>query len=88
MNQGPSDKEPYIVGPTIDMFLGFLLGFFLIVIGLVATIVAIYIWAGGASGAESALRRRHAARVVISAAFGLAAAFVLLLMVVIAVPGR
>jgi hypothetical protein len=88
MNQGPSDTELYIVGPTIDMFLGFLLGFFLIIIGLLATIVAMYIWAGGVSGPESALRRRHGARVVISAAFGLAAAFVLLLMVVIAVPGR
>jgi hypothetical protein len=88
MNQGRPDNESYLVGPTIDMFLGFLLGFFLIVFGLLATIVAMYIWAGGASGAESALRRRHAARVVISAAFGLAAAFVLLLMVVIAVPGQ
>jgi len=84
------ERQPFIVGPTTDMFLGFLAGFFGSVLGVVATVVVMFMWVGRDGVADVAERRQHAERVAISSVFGLvaeiAAAVVVIATVVIAVP--
>jgi hypothetical protein len=56
-------RQPFIVGPAADKLLGFLAGVFANVVGWIATIVVMYVWAGSEPTPEVADRRRHAASV-------------------------
>jgi hypothetical protein len=64
------NRQPFIVGPSADSVLGLVVGFFGSVLGLIATIVVMYVWAGSDPGFDTNDRRRHAARVSVWAGVG------------------
>jgi hypothetical protein len=76
------NRQPFIVGFGADKVLGFLAGFFGSVMGLIAAIVVMFVWAGGDPQPDTEGRRRHARSVSIWAGAGCAfpaiLAFVLL----------
>jgi hypothetical protein len=64
------NRQPFIVGPAVDKLLGFLAGFFGNVMGLIATIVVMFVWAGGNPTPETPQRRSHATSVSLWSGLG------------------
>jgi hypothetical protein len=79
------DRQPFIVGPAADCVLGFFAGFFGTVLGLLATIVVMFLWAGSEPGIDVAERRRHAWFVSAWSGVGCVAPIVLVILVFSAV---
>jgi uncharacterized membrane protein YidH (DUF202 family) len=63
-------RKPFIVGRTADKVLGFFIGVFGLIVGVLATIAVAYLWAGSSPDSETQARRAHAAAISISAAIG------------------
>lgn len=61
--EGTVNRQPFIVGTGADKVLGFLAGFAANVMGLIATIAVMYIWAGSDPAPDIEERRAHAASV-------------------------
>ncbi len=63
---GPWARQPtppWIVGDGVDKLVGFLVGLFLNIVGMIGTIVVMYLWAGNSFGPQDdADRREHANR--------------------------
>jgi uncharacterized membrane protein YhaH (DUF805 family) len=57
------NRQPFIVGPTADKVLGFLAGVLAQVLGVLATVVVMFLWAGSEPTPEVQERRTHAAEV-------------------------
>jgi hypothetical protein len=79
------NRQPFIVGPVADNVLGLVAGVFGTVLGLVATIVVMYVWAGSDPDFDTRARRRHAAQVSVWAAVGCVVPFILFLLFLMAV---
>lgn len=78
------NHRPFIVGFGADEILGFLAGLFGSVMGVVATVVVMFLWAGSDPLPDTEARRSHAASVSIWSGIGCAlpAILVLLLFVI------
>jgi hypothetical protein len=78
------NHRPFIVGFGADEILGFLVGLFGSVMGVVATVVVMFLWAGSDPLPDTEARRSHAASVSIWSGIGCAlpAILVLLLFVI------
>jgi low affinity Fe/Cu permease len=63
-------RQPFILGPTADKVLGFLAGMFGQLIGVVATIVVMFVWAGSDPLPDTQIRRDHATAVSIWSGMG------------------
>ncbi|MGA3058166.1 MAG: hypothetical protein ABSE70_09080 [Candidatus Limnocylindrales bacterium] len=79
------DRKPHIVGDSIDKVLGFVAGFFASWIGVVATVVVMYLWAGRGQPLEVRERRRHAASVSIWSGIGFLALLVLVILLIVTI---
>jgi len=66
------NRQPFIVSLGADKVLGFLAGFFGSVMGLIAAIVVMFVWAGSDPQPDTEERRRHARSVSIWAGVGCA----------------
>ncbi len=76
-------RSPAIITPGVDRVLAFGFGFFGNIMGVIAAALVIYVWASGGLPDEIPARRRHAARVAISAGLGCLAVFALVLVVMV-----
>jgi hypothetical protein len=76
------NRKPFIAGPTADYVLGFLAGFAGIILGVIATIVVMFLWAGSEPVPEVEERRYHAKWVSVWSGFGCAAAVILILIAI------
>ncbi len=72
-------RQPFIVGPTVDKVLGFLAGLVAQVVGVIATVVVMFVWAGSQPTQEVAERREHAKSVSIWSGIGCLLPFFFLL---------
>jgi hypothetical protein len=77
------NRGRYIVGEAIDKLLGFGAGLFGSVLGLIATIVVMYLWAGNDTTLEVEKRRAHATTVSVWAGVGCLVPVVILVIVFI-----
>jgi hypothetical protein len=76
----PAYRQPFIVGPTFDKVAGFLAGFFANALGLIGTIVVMFIWAGSDARPDVPERRDHARSVSIWSGVGCLAPLLLWLL--------
>lgn len=74
------NRQPFIVGPTADKVLGFLVGLFAQVLGLIATIVVMFVWAGSEPLPDTQERRAHARSVSIWSGVGCLVPVILLIL--------
>lgn len=72
-------RQPFIVGPTVDKILGFLAGFVAQILGVIGTIVVMYVWAGSDPTPDTQERREHAKSVSIWSGVGCLLPFLFLL---------
>ena len=72
------NRGSVIFGEGADKAVGFLVGLFGNVIGLIGTVVVIYIWAGNDGSPETTIRRRHAASVSMWAGVGCAIPWIII----------
>jgi len=79
-------RQPSIVSTQGDLALGFFVGFIGSALGLIATLVVMYAWAGSEPTDEVALRRRHASRVSIAALVGLVVSLLAAVVLFVAAP--
>lgn len=64
-------RPPFIIGPMADKIIGFIAGMFGQILGIIATIVVMFLWAGnGSPDAEIETRREHAKQVSLWSAAG------------------
>jgi hypothetical protein len=63
-------RQPFIVGVMADKVLGFLAGMVANVLGVVATVVVMFMWAGSDPTPEVDARRQHAQSVSIWSGIG------------------
>jgi hypothetical protein len=73
-------RRPFIVGFGVDEILGFLAGLFGSVMGFVATVVVMFLWAGSDPLPDTETRRGHAASVSIWSGLGCALPVILILL--------
>ena len=64
------NRQSFIVGPTADKVLGFLAGAFAQLVGVVVTVVVMFMWAGSEPTPEVQERRDHARSVSIWSGVG------------------
>ena len=83
------DRQPFIVGRTADKVLGFCAGALTQLIGIVVTVVVMFMWAGSEPTPEVQERRDHARSVSIWSGVGclLPLLFLLLAVVMLAAAG-
>jgi low affinity Fe/Cu permease len=74
------NRRPYIVGFGVDEILGFLAGLFGSVMGFVATVAVMFIWAGSDPLPDTDARRGHAASVSLWSGLGCALPAILILL--------
>ena len=74
------NHRPFIVGFGADEILGFLAGLFGSVMGVVATVVVMFLWAGSDPLPSTEARRSHAVSVSIWSALGCALPAILILL--------
>lgn len=74
------NNRPFIVGFGADEILGFLAGLFGSVMGVVATVVVMFLWAGSDPLPNTEARRSHAASVSIWSGLGCALPAILILL--------
>lgn len=79
--EGTVNRQPFIVGTGADKVLGFLAGLAANVLGLIATIAVMYIWAGSDPAPDIEERRAHAASVSIWSGIGCALPVILIVIV-------
>ena len=77
------NRQPFIVGVDADKILGFLAGFFGWVMGLIATIVVMFLWAGSDPLPDTEARRRHATSVSIWSGVGCALPLFLIVVAIV-----
>lgn len=85
--RGVIDDRPSLVGPNADKVIGFFVGVFAPVLGVLTTAVAMFFWAraGGDDGATR--RRRHAESVTMWSGAGTVVILVLMLTILFALVG-
>lgn len=85
--RGIIDDRPSLVGPNADKVIGFFVGVFAPVLGVLTMAVAMYLWAA-AGGEDGAIRRRrHAASVTTWSGAGTLVILVLVLTILLALVG-
>ena len=77
------NRQPFIVGPTADKILGFLAAFFVPVVGLIGTIVVMFVWADRDPIPEVAKRRKHAISVSVWSGVGAALPWIFALLLIL-----
>lgn len=82
-----TQRQPFIVGQVADQVLGFVAGFFGSVMGVIATVAVMFLWAGSDPAPDTEVRRHHATSVSIWSGVGCAIPFVLGLILVVALVG-
>jgi hypothetical protein len=79
------NRQPFIVGVMADKVLGFLVGLWGSVLGLLATILVMFMWAGSERTPEVDARRQHAQSVSIWSGIGCAIPTILVIIAVLLV---
>jgi hypothetical protein len=79
------NRQPFIVGATADKVLGLLAGMIGFALGVIATIVVMFLWAGSDPAPEVEERRRHATSVSIWSGVGCALPAILVLVLILGV---
>jgi TRAP-type C4-dicarboxylate transport system permease large subunit len=77
------NRQPFIVGVDADKILGFLAGFVGSMMGLIATIVVMFLWAGSDPLPDTEARRRHATSVSIWSGIGCALPLLLVFVAIV-----
>jgi hypothetical protein len=77
------NRQPFIVGATADKVVGFFAGLFGSVMGVIAAIVVMFLWAGSGPGPDVDDRRHHATSVSIWSAVGCALPVIVVILVLV-----
>jgi hypothetical protein len=77
------NRQPFIVGTAADKVLGFLAGAFGSVVGVIAAIVVMFLWAGSGPEPDVEERRQHATSVSIWSGVGCALPAIFLILILV-----
>ncbi len=81
------DDQPSLVGPNVDKAVGFFVGVFAPVLGVLTTAAAMFVWAAGGDEDGAIRRRRHAASVTMWSGIGTLVMVAVVLTIIFALLG-